>query len=38
MSIKIHGPLNEILPLWLAILSPLIGIVLGLVGAWIVSR
>jgi hypothetical protein len=38
MSIKIRSPLSEILPLWFAILSPLIGIVLGLVGAWIVGR
>ena len=38
MSIKIHSRLNEILPLWFAILSPLIGIVLGFVGAWIVGR
>ena len=38
MSIKIHSPLSESLPLWLAILSPLTGLALGLVGAWIVGR
>jgi hypothetical protein len=38
VNIKIHAPLSEILPLWFAMLSPLIGIVLGLVGAWIVGH
>jgi hypothetical protein len=38
VSLKIHRSLSEILPLWFAILSPLIGLVLGLVAAWIVGR
>jgi hypothetical protein len=30
-------PLRETLPLWFAISSPLIGIILGLLGAWFVT-
>ncbi len=30
-------PLREALPLWFAISSPLIGIILGLLGAWLVT-
>jgi hypothetical protein len=38
MNNKIHSPLSEVLPFWFVILSPLIGILLGLVAAWIVGR
>jgi hypothetical protein len=38
MSNKIHSPLSEILPFWFAILSPLIGIILGFVAAWFVGH
>jgi len=38
LSIKVHRPLSEALPFWFAMTSPVIGIVLGLVGAWIVGR
>jgi len=38
MSNKIHSLLSEILPFWFAILSPLIGIVLGFVSAWFVGH
>jgi hypothetical protein len=30
-------PLSEIIPLWFAISSPLIGLVLGFLGAWFVT-
>jgi hypothetical protein len=29
--------LNEVIPLWFAISSPLIGLVLGFLGAWFVT-
>jgi hypothetical protein len=38
MSVNIPGQLSEILPLWFLPLSPLIGIILGFVAAWIVGR
>jgi hypothetical protein len=30
-------PLGEIIPFWFAISSPLIGLVLGFLGAWFVT-
>jgi hypothetical protein len=30
-------PLREVIPLWFAISSPLIGLVLGFLGAWFVT-
>jgi hypothetical protein len=36
MSNKMHSALSEILPFWFVMLSPLIGIILGIVAAWFV--
>ena len=33
-----HSSLSQILPFWFAILSPLIGIILGFVAAWLVGH
>jgi hypothetical protein len=30
-------PLREVIPLWFAISSPLLGVLLGLMGAWFVT-
>jgi hypothetical protein len=30
-------PLREIIPFWFAVSSPLIGVVVGLLGAWFVT-
>lgn len=38
MSNKIHSPLSESLPLWFALLSPLIGTALGFVAEWFVGH
>jgi hypothetical protein len=38
MSNEIRSSLSEILPFWFAIVSPLIGIVLGFVAAWFVGH
>ena len=35
---KTHDPLTAIAAFWFAILSPLIGIIIGLLGAWLVSQ
>jgi hypothetical protein len=34
-AIIIHGPIVQNLSLWFAVLSPLIGLVVGLLGAWL---
>jgi hypothetical protein len=31
---KTHGPLVTIIGLWFTMLSPLIGLLMGLLGAW----
>jgi hypothetical protein len=36
--VKTHGPLTAIAAFWFAILSPLIGIIVGLLGGWLVSQ
>jgi hypothetical protein len=33
-----HGPVVTKIALWFAMLSPLIGAILGLVGAWFLSQ
>ena len=33
-DIQTHGPLVTSIAVWFAMLSPLIGVILGLVGAW----
>jgi hypothetical protein len=38
MSIKMHSLLSETLPLWFAMISPLVSFVFGFVGAWIFGR
>jgi hypothetical protein len=30
-------PLKEVIPFWFAVSSPLLGVLLGLLGAWIVT-
>ena len=30
-------PLREVLPFWFAVSSPLIGVLMGLLGAWFVT-
>ncbi len=30
-------PLNEVIPFWFAFASPLIGVLIGLLGAWFVT-
>jgi hypothetical protein len=32
---KTHGPLITNVALWFAMLSPLIGLIIGLLGAWL---
>ena len=34
---KTHGPLVTAVALWFAVLSPLIGLIVGVLGAWLVS-
>ena len=34
---KMHGPVVSNLALWFAMLSPLIGLIVGLFGAWLVG-
>jgi hypothetical protein len=31
-------PLKEVIPFWFAVSSPLLGALLGLLGAWFVTR
>jgi hypothetical protein len=31
------NPLKELIPFWFAVCSPLLGILLGLLGAWFVT-
>ena len=33
-DIETHGPLVTQIAVWFAMLSPLIGVILGLLGAW----
>ena len=35
---KIHGPLVTNIALWFAMLSPLVGLIIGLLGAWLFSH
>jgi hypothetical protein len=37
-DVKTHGPLVTQIAVWFAMLSPLIGVVLGLLGAWLFSQ
>jgi len=37
-DIQTHGPLGTNIALWFAMLSPLIGAILGLLGAWFFSQ
>jgi hypothetical protein len=30
-------PLRETIPFWFAVLSPLLGVLIGLLGAWLIS-
>jgi hypothetical protein len=32
-----HGPLVTVVALWFAMLSPLIGLIVGVLGAWLIS-
>jgi hypothetical protein len=34
---KTHGPLVTTVALWFAVLSPLIGLIVGVLGAWLIS-
>jgi len=36
-TVKMHGPVVSNLALWFAMLSPLIGLIVGLFGAWLVG-
>ena len=36
-DIKTHGPLATHIALWVAMLSPLLGVILGILGAWFLS-
>jgi len=35
---KTHGPLVTNIAFWFALLSPLIGLIIGLLGAWLFSH
>jgi len=35
--VKMHGPLVSKLALWFAVFSPLIGLIVGVFGAWLVE-
>jgi hypothetical protein len=35
---KTHGPIATNVALWFAMLSPLIGLIIGLLGAWLYSQ
>jgi hypothetical protein len=35
---KTHGPITTNIALWFAMLSPLIGLIVGLLGAWLYSQ
>ena len=35
---KTHGPIITNVALWFAMLSPLIGLIIGLLGAWLYSQ
>jgi hypothetical protein len=35
--VEMHGPLASNLAVWFAVLSPLIGLIVGLFGAWLVG-
>jgi hypothetical protein len=37
-DIKTHGSLVTSIAVWFAMLSPLIGVILGLLGAWFFSQ
>jgi hypothetical protein len=37
-DVKTHGPLVTHIPVWFATLSPLLGVILGLLGAWFFSQ
>jgi hypothetical protein len=37
-DVKTHGPLTISIAVWFAMLSPLIGMILGLLGAWFFSQ
>jgi hypothetical protein len=36
-DIKTHGPLAAHIAVWFAMLSPLLGVILGILGAWFFS-
>ena len=37
-DVETHGPLVTNIAVWFAMLSPLIGVILGLLGAWFLSQ
>jgi hypothetical protein len=37
-DVKTHGPLVTHIAVWFAKLSPLIGVILGLLGAWLIGH
>ena len=37
-GVKTHGPLFTNIALWFALLSPLIGLIIGLLGAWLFTH
>jgi hypothetical protein len=37
-DVKTYGPLVTQIAVWFAMLSPLIGVILGLLGAWFFSQ
>jgi hypothetical protein len=37
-DVETHGPLVTQIAVWFAMLSPLIGVILGLLGAWLVGH
>jgi hypothetical protein len=37
-DLKTYGPLVTHIAVWFAMLSPLIGVILGLLGAWFFSQ
>jgi hypothetical protein len=37
-DIQTHGPVVTSIAVWFAMLSPLIGVILGLLGAWLLGH
>jgi hypothetical protein len=37
-NVETHGPFATQIAIWFAVLSPLLGMILGLLGAWFFSQ